>query len=522
MTNSLTALVVDDIEAMRKIAVAQLASLNIHRVHTAASGLQALQLLEIHPVDIVLSDWNMPGMNGLELLGALRAERRFAHLPFVMITGETERARIEEAIAKGVGDLLVKPFSGHRLALGIERAMARKVRQLAAPPAPAVPRGAPDAKAASVPEPPLTILLVDDQPGNLHLLAGIFKGDYRVLAADSGEKALDMCRSDAPPDLVLLDVMMPAMDGFDVARQMRAHPNAENIPVIFVTAASDDASRLKAMTLGAVDFVTKPVDPVQIKLRVDNFMRYVRLRRRLQADYDDMLEAARLREVVEDITRNDMRAPLSTVLNALQGLMRDKEIARRHALQLETAEQATLKLLDMINLSSELYKIESGSYVLDPQPVPVTDIVRRVVELARAASKDKKLIIAVDSDVDVGKEPPHTSGDMLLTYSLLQSLVQHACAASAERGRIGVTLTDTDPVRVLIVHKGAVAPQLRTRYFEQFTARDSGGPNGLGPYAASKMAQAQHGQVSLSVSDEDDTSTITIELPRDGGAKHTI
>jgi two-component system sensor histidine kinase/response regulator len=511
--NGLTVLVVDDIEPMRKVALAQLASLNIHRVHTAANGIEALRLLQAHPVDIVLADWNMPEMNGLDLLGALRADARFQHLPFVMITGETERNRIEDAIAKGVGDLLVKPYSGARLSQAIERAMARTKTRPVSVPAP-VPRQerAPDA-------PRLTILIVDDRPDNLHVLANIFKNDYRVQAADSGEKALALCRSDAPPALVLLDVIMPGMDGFEVAQRMRAHPNSENTPVIFVTAATDDATRLKGMTLGAVDFVTKPVDPVQIKLRVDNFMRYVRLRQQLQADYDSMLEAARLREAVEDITRNDMRDPLTTVLSTLQSLLRDKEVARRHALQLDTAEQATLKLLDMINLSTELYRIETGRYVLAPQAVPVADIVRRVVELARAAFADKKLVIALDSDVDVGKEAPHSAGDMLLTYSLLQSLVKNACEASPERGRVTVTLTDTDPLRVVIVNKGVVPQQIRDRFFEKFITWNKTGASGLGAYAARKMAQAQHGQVGLQVSDEHDTTSITVELPRVAGVK---
>ena len=93
--------------------------------------------------------------------------------------------------------------------------------------------------------------------------------------------------------------MMPGMDGFEVARQLREHPSSEHIPVIFVTAATDEESQAKSMALGAVDFVTKPINPDALNIRVRNFMRYVDLRRQLQADYDGMLENARLREQVE-------------------------------------------------------------------------------------------------------------------------------------------------------------------------------------------------------------------------------
>lgn len=84
-----------------------------------------------------------------------------------------------------------------------------------------------------------TVLVVDDTPDNLHLLSQLFKDEYKVKVAFSGEKALTICHSDPPPDLVLLDIMMPEMDGFEVAQRMREHPSSQHIPVIFVTAMTD-------------------------------------------------------------------------------------------------------------------------------------------------------------------------------------------------------------------------------------------------------------------------------------------
>ena len=529
----LAVLVADDIEPMRKVTAAQLNSLGVQDVRTAADGIEALKMLRERLPDIVLSDWNMPAMNGIELLRAMRADKRLEHLPFIMITAESERVRIEEAIAHGVCDLLVKPYTTGRLSLSMERAMSRRTPRFqrgviitsSQPPQPAtnqpvLPAGAGEAgKMAAVQSAAkLTILVVDDKPDNLHLLVNVFKDDYRILATDSGKKALDLCCSDTPPDLVLLDVMMPGMDGFEVARRMREHPNAENIPVIFVTAMTDDDARFKGMSLGAVDFVTKPVDPVAIRLRVSNFMRYVRLRRELQADYDSMLEAARMREMVEDITRHDMHGPLSTVLDILHSLMADKVMLRRNAMQLENAEQATLRLLDMINLSSELYKIESGRYVLDAKPVPITDIVRRVVELARTAFAERQLAIVVDSDVDVGREPPMASGDAMLSFSLVQSLVKNACEAAPARSRVTVTLADSDPLRITIVNKGAAPTPIRQRMFNKYTTLGKPSAAGLGAYSARLMAEAQGGQVSLDVADDTDTTIVTIALPRDASA----
>jgi two-component system sensor histidine kinase/response regulator len=203
------------------------------------------------------------------------------------------------------------------------------------------------------------------------------------------------------------------------------------------------------------------------------------------------------------------------VLTVLQGLVADKELQRRHGTQIDTAEQATLQLLGMLNLSSELYKIESGRYELVARPVAIVDIVRRVVQLARTAFEQRKLTIAVDSDGDVGVEPPHASGDALLMFSIVQNLVWNACEATADRGRVSVTLVDEAPLRIVIVNKGAVPPQIRRRVFDKYATWGKPDAAGLGTYSAQLMARAQHGDVTLDVSDEQDTTTAVISLPRD-------
>ena len=111
------------------------------------------------------------------------------------------------------------------------------------------------------------LLLVDDQPINIQVLYRIFSPDYRVLMATSGAKALELCRDD-PPDLVLLDVVMPEMDGHAVCRQLKSEEATRNIPVIFVTAHNDAAEETHGFEAGAVDFIAKPVNPATVRARV--------------------------------------------------------------------------------------------------------------------------------------------------------------------------------------------------------------------------------------------------------------
>ena len=511
MAKTLSVLVVDDMEMMRKVTVGQLAAIGLAHADVAVNGAEALRLLQGKSYDLILSDWSMPVMNGLDLLQSVRASARLAHLPFIMITAEAERSRIEEAIASGVNDLLVKPYTANRLAQSIERALARRPARrappLSAPPVEAVPP-APDAPRALA-----SVLLVDDTPENLHLLAELFKGSYRLQAAHNGQKALAICCSDSPPDLVLLDVMMPGMDGFEVARRMREHPNAENVPIIFVTALSEDESRLQGLGLGAVDFISKPINPAQLKLRVDNFMRYVELRRRLQADYDNMLEMARLREDVEAITRHDIKGPLAGVIGMVQALLASPSLERRQSEQLRSAEQVLLQVIDMVNLSTELFKIETGRYQLQPAALPIGDLLRRVAQTARAAFADKHLTIAVDADSDVGTDPICAMGDAMLTYSLLHNLVKNACEAAPAHSRVSMTLTAGAPLRILIANQGVIPDAIRGRFFEKFASSGKAGGSGLGTYSARLLARAQLGEVDFVVSDQDHSTTLVVTLP---------
>ncbi|WP_255992250.1 hybrid sensor histidine kinase/response regulator [Chitinolyticbacter albus] len=516
---NLVVLVVDDFEPMRKVTTTQLRTLGVDRVITAGNGAEALRALTKNRVDIVLSDWNMPSMNGLELLKAIRGDEALRRIPFVMITAETERRRIEEVIACGVSDLLVKPYSPDRFAAAFEKALKWKERS--SKPAPLETE---KVKSADIqpPQPPqpqaqdadrASLLIVDDTPDNLMLLSQLFKEEYRVRIAHNGQKALDLCMSAEPPDLVLLDVMMPGMDGFAVAQRMREIPATQAIPVIFVTALAEDAARLQGLNLGAVDFVTKPIQPDHLRLRVGNFVRYVMLRKQLQADYDNMLEVARLRDDVEHLTRHDMKGALAGVISMVQALVASEQNYLRGE-QLRTVEETMLNLLNMSNLTSDLYKIETGRFELNAKEINIVELLRRIVELARSSFAHKKLTIAVDTDVAVGAPVPQASGDAMLSYSVFQNLIKNACEAAPEGSRVEVRLLDQNPLRIEIENKGAVPATIRDHFFDKYVTHGKQGGTGLGTYSAKLLIEAQGGSIELTVQDDENRTQIAINLPR--------
>ena len=146
-----------------------------------------------------------------------------------------------------------------------------------------------------------TILVVDDTPDNLILMNSLLKEDYKVKIANDGEKALRIAMSESPPDLILLDIMMPVMDGYEVCQRLKRDPKTTNIPVIFLTAKAEVEDEKKGLELGAVDYITKPISPPIVMARVKNHIA-LKAAADFLHDQNDFLElevAKRTREVQE-------------------------------------------------------------------------------------------------------------------------------------------------------------------------------------------------------------------------------
>ena len=306
--------------------------------------------------------------------------------------------------------------------------------------------------------------------------------------------------------------MMPDMNGFEVIQRMREHPTSENIPVIFVTAMTDDKGRAKALELGAVDYVTKPVDPDTLRLRVKNFMRYVNVHRQLQASYDDMMEMSRLREEVEHVARHDIKGPLAGAIGILQAVIQEK---CDHVQELELVEQTILQVLSMVNLSAELLKIEMGRFHLNAEPLDLERLLRRIVETTRPTFVDKQLSILLESDSkDSHFAPAAVLGEATFCYSIFQNLLKNACEASPPRSAVSIRVHVGSDVKVEIKNQGAVPTAIRDHFFDKFVTYGKRAGTGLGTYSASLLTQAQNGSIHMEVSDAEDTTLITVHLPK--------
>jgi len=123
------------------------------------------------------------------------------------------------------------------------------------------------------------ILIVDDEKNNIDLLINLLHEEYEIIVAKSGSQALKLISSINPPDLILLDIIMPEMDGYEVCRQIKANDTTKDIPIIFITAMSEDNDEYKGLELGAVDYLTKPIRPAIVRVRVKNHIqRYLAIK----------------------------------------------------------------------------------------------------------------------------------------------------------------------------------------------------------------------------------------------------
>ena len=513
-------LVVDDIDTMRSTIKTHLLGMGFSNIHFASDGREAVRVIQSRPIDVIISDWNMPNMDGLELLKFIRGLPRLRDLPFLMVTAEANRELVEQAVAAGVDEFVIKPFTATGLRnkvtalnLGGERPRRAGGPDVAAAlaamdrPGPAPPE--PEELEPEIPKGPASVLVVDDVASNIDVISGLLKEEYKVRAATSGAKALKICHSDNPPDLILLDIMMPEMDGMEVCRLLKSHAETEAIPIIFLTAKSENTDVVAGLEAGAVDYVTKPVTPSVLKARVKTHLHLSQSRDTLQRQFELLKENTRLREEVERITHHDLKNPLGSILSLSSMLADDNALANRHRESVQLIEESAFYMLSLLSRSLDLYKMETGTYPFEAKPVALQPLLAKVVaELAPQADAKR-----VHLEIDVPGEAPDAAGDELLCHSMVGNLVKNAIEAAPDGTRVKLAVkVGEGRVSIGVHNMGVVAEAIRERFFDKYVTHGKEGGTGIGTYSARLMAETQHGTITFTSSEEAGTA-VSVTLP---------
>lgn len=371
------------------------------------------------------------------------------------------------------------------------------------------------------PEPtPSRVLIVDDAPANIKILLPTLQPDFDISIATNGQQALQLAKSQKP-DLILLDIIMPEMDGYEVCRRLKADEQTRDIPVIFITAKDDEADEMTGLELGAVDYITKPFSPAIVHARTRTHLGLKKAREKIEHQNKKLIEATALREEVNRIMRHDLKTPLNAIIGFSNFLLANKKCSACDPDLVQTItiiHESGYRLLEMINSSLDLYKMEQGTYVLNPQSVDILSVIRKIEQAFLDRISHKKLHVTIQSAMPapnpVGAEPPFlVLGEELLCYSLLANLIKNAVEAAPRQSTITIQWERGGGMAHVAIHnQGAVPPEMVDRFFEKYTTSGKSGGTGLGTYSALLIAKVQHGTITMETSEERGT-TLRVSLP---------
>lgn len=347
-----------------------------------------------------------------------------------------------------------------------------------------------------------SILVVDDESSNIDVAAGNLRQHYRVIAAKSGAHALKIINGNKHSiELVLLDIMMPDMDGYQVCEKLKSNPNSTHIPVIFLSAKSEVADIKYGFDLGAVDYITKPLNGDLLRARVATHIRLQRQKSALAEQVVTLKENAKLREDIEKITHHDLKGPLNNILFETFNLQ-DKSAAK-------SINKAVNNVVDMINNSLNLYKIEQGIYQLSPQNINVNQMIKDAVNAVSVVAEEKSLGFIFNGF----EQELQIYGEALLCLSIFNNLVKNSVEASQLKNQIKLSLAhENGYVSFQIINQGVIPKDIREKLFEKYSSSNHHSGTGLGTYSAKLMTEVQHGEIYFEILDELQTMFV-VKLP---------
>jgi signal transduction histidine kinase len=392
------------------------------------------------------------------------------------------------------------------------------------------------------------ILAIDDTPANLITLGTALAGEYDLQFSCSGQEGLTFARKSLP-DLILLDIMMPEMDGYDVCRRLKADDQLRRIPVIFITAMSESNAEAVGLELGAADYLTKPINVAIAKLRIRNLLERESLRKQVELHRDQLGEQVRQRtlalsiakEAAESANRlkstilanisHEFRTPMNGVLGML-GMARRRTQNPEVVDYLTKAERAAIHLLGTLTGLLDLALAESQRLTLDRTPFQVAEVTATAVERFDTVLKAKGLSIEY-LDVTQGDPlPTRLLGDPLRVEQILHELIDNAIKFS-EKGIIKVqsSVTETEPgkswLRYEISDEGiGIAPENHQRIFEAFQQVDAShtrryGGNGIGLALCRQLVRNMGGDITVdSVPGEGATFRLRIPVEKCTASPH--
>lgn len=364
------------------------------------------------------------------------------------------------------------------------------------------------------------ILLVDDEERNLRLLESLLRPHgCRTTRASDGEAALRLAAAEAP-DLILLDVMLPGLDGFEVCRRLKAAPATAGIPVIMITALQERADRARGLDAGADDFLSKPVNTHELRARLRSLLRLRFLHEELAERLRQLATAEALKEQLTHLLIHDLNGPLSALKLNLSILLAGLEGPLQP--QQETILTSALGNADhlsrLIRNLLDIARLEEGRLSIKHEPVPVAALVAATCGEHEAAFRAKGVTL---EEVLPSGLPP-VLGDEELLARTLDNLLRNALQFTPAGGRVTVSArAEAGGVTLAVRDTGQGVPAaFREKIFDKFAQAEVGGQGrrrgtGLGLTFCRLAVEAHNGRIWVE-SAEGRGSCFCVTLPLAG------
>ena len=303
------------------------------------------------------------------------------------------------------------------------------------------------------------ILVVDDERFNLNILIGLLKSSYEMMVANTGQKALKAAHSSPPPDLILLDIMMPEMDGYEVCRQLKADAATRDIPVIFVTAMGEVSDETKGFELGAVDYITKPISPPIVQARVASQLKLRQAMVELKGLNDELelkvqnrtAELKKAKEAAESSNKakslfiSNMSHELLTPINGIIGstdLAVGEDLSPKMEKIQKTISRSSRALLRTVNTLLDFSKSEDGKLELAANPFRLDEVLGKLSGTFTQKSVQKQ--IAISFDISANEVPNALIGDPERLANIFNHLLDNAAKFSTDAPKVTIGVRDID------------------------------------------------------------------------------
>ena len=358
------------------------------------------------------------------------------------------------------------------------------------------------------------VLVVDDNPTNLSVLVNLLRDvGLRVLVATDGESAIEQITY-IKPDLILLDVMMPGIDGFETCQRLKANSETVKIPIIFMTALSETVDKVRGLSLGAVDYVTKPFEHEEVLVRIRTHLTIAKQRQTIESQNIDLqAEITERKRAEEALTiflhavSHDLRNPVTGLMMVLDNLAKTASSPESNILlsrtTLERMQQSGDRQLALINSLLESHVNDVHGIIIHPQPVIIREVIQSAIDDLQPLLDKEETEINLEIPLDL----PRTLADEAHICRVFQNLIANAIKHNPPNLELTISaeLSDEKTILCTVADNGVGMTSAQSEnLFELYAqGKDHSRLNrrslslGLGLYICRQIVQAHGGAIGV-------------------------